>query len=811
MPAFPQDLRFAWRALRKSPAFTATALAALALGIGANTAIFSVVDSILLRPLPYPESDRVGVVWENSPKQGWSDIGLSGPDYIDVKSANRSFSDMILIETGSGTLTGFGEPKQIPGLRVTTNALSVLGVRPLYGRDFTRGEGWQNRVAIVTYAAAQRWFGDAAHAVGKTAITDGLVYTVIGVTPPDFWLPVASDLLVPWSDSDLRQRSRMDHTLVVFGRLRPGVSWHRASAELDARIRQIAAIEPHMKGWSGAVVPLHDFLVANVRPALWTALAAVGLVLLIACTNVANLLVARVAARQRETAIRAALGASRGALAAQFVTESMLLGLLGGAAGLLVAVWGVALLDQWVPLTIRLANSNADVMRPHLTIDGAVLGFTLLVSLATGLLISFTPTLIFSRTDWSETLREGGRLTSGKHGQRLRDLLVVAQISLALMLLISAGLTIKSFWKLRQVDPGFLADHALAMETELPTDSGKYRDDGNMREFFERALANIAAIPGVKASGITCSLPLDQNDHHASFRIDGRPLPPSGQLLPAHFRTVSPGYFAAMGIPLARGRNLSDRDTVNRPPIALIDESLARRYWPDGVEGTQNPIGQNLLIGSHSLEIVGIVGSVRNNGLEKEPEPTIYVSYRQFPEPHVSLVVRSVEPPDQMIQPVKSAIYAADKDQPVFNVRPLASVVEGAESSSRLTLFLLVAFALVALGLAAIGIYGVISYSVAQRTNEIGVRVALGASSGAVVRMVLARGALLAAAGAAIGLVGAFAATRLLSALLFGVSATDAGVFALTAVFLLAVALAASALPALRAARIDPLQALRYQ
>jgi putative ABC transport system permease protein len=811
MAEFVRDLRYGWRTLRKNPGFLVTAVAVLALGVGANTAIFSVVESVLLRPLPYPEPGRLGVIWENSREQGWSTIGLSGPDYVDLKGSAQSFSGMILLQTGSGTLTGIGEPKQVPGLRVTTNTLSFLGVHPMYGRDFAPGEGWQNRVAIVTYAAAQRWFGDAPRAVGKTAITDGLAYTVIGVTPPNFWLPVASDVLVPWSDSDLRGMSRMEHDLVVFARLRPGVSWQQASAELNTRVGHFSSLEPRMRGWGASVVPLQEFLVQNVKAALWIVLAAVGLVLLIACTNVANLLLARMSGRRRETAVRAALGASQGALIRQFVTESVLLGLLGGAAGLLAAIWGIALLDQWLPATFRLASSNTDVVRPHLVIDGAVLGFTLLISLATGLLISLTPSLTISRTNWSDTLREGGRLTAGQRGQRVRDVLVVAEISLALMLLISAGLTIKSFWKLRQVNPGFLADHALALETELPTDSKRYRSDQAEREYFRRALENVTTLPGVKAAGITCSLPLGDSDHYETFRIEGRPLPPSGQLLPAHFRAVSEGYFAAMGIPLIQGRGLNQIDKQDRPPVVVIDQALAQRYWPAGIAGTRNPIGQKLEIGSHLFEIVGVVGSVRNNGLDKTMDPTVYVSYLQFPEPHMTLVVRSFEPPEQMIQPVKSALYAVDRDQPVFNVRPLAEVISGSESSSRFTLALLATFAALALGLAAIGIYGVVSYSVAQRTSEIGLRVALGAGTGAVLRLILARGAALAALGSALGIAEALIATRLLAAILFGVSATDFAVFAATAGFLFVVALAASYVPAHRAAHIDPLQALHYQ
>jgi putative ABC transport system permease protein len=804
-----RDIRYGLRLLRKSPGFTAVALAALALGIGANSAIFSVVNSVLLRPLPYRDSGRIGVVFEASPAQGWSQIGISGPDYADLREQAKSLDDLALIENGTGTVLGFGEPRQAPGLRVTTNVFRMLGKKPMLGRDFTPAEGFENRVAILSYNGWHKLYGDDTSVIGRRVIVDDIPYTIVGVMPADFWLPLPADLFAPWSVEDLRRRSRMNKSFTVLGRVRQGISYGQASAELNTIVHRIAHAEPHMKDWSASITPMQEVMVENVRPALLVLLGAVGLVLLIACTNLANLMLARAAARGRETAIRTALGATRRVLMRQFFAETMLLGVFGGAIGLLLAMWGVDLLNRIVPATISVGQGTATVVRPDLVVDGTVLAFTVALSLLTGLLFGLVPAISASRTDVNEALKEGGRNTSSGRGHRMRNVLVISEVALALVLLVSAGLTLKSFWKLQQVNPGFLADHVLTMEMELPTDA-KYQKDGEQVEFFRRVLANVDQVPGVVSAGITCALPLGEDDRKTDFRIEGRPLPSSGQLLPADYRVVSGGFFRAMGIPLLRGRSIAESDAHDRPLVAVIDRALERRYWPDGVEDARDPIGQRLVIHGREWEIVGVVGEVNGGGLNRVPLPTIYMSYRQAVEPRMALVVRHPQA-EGMINAIKQAVYDVDKDQPVYNVRTMDEIVDGSQSSSRFTLLLLGIFAATALTLAAVGIYGVISYSVTQRTSEIGIRMALGAGRESVLRLVVGDGMALAGIGIAIGLVGGLGAGRLLGSILYGVSASDPFVFGLTAIVLALVALCAASIPAVRAARIDPGVSLRYQ
>ncbi len=810
MRDFPQHVRFALRFIRRNPGFAVVAICALGLGIGANSAMFSVVDALLLRPLPYPDPDRIGIVWEKSAGQGWARINPSGPDYVDWKEHSKTIDEFALLEPGSGTVTGFGEPQQVPGMRVSTNFLHLLGVKPLLGRDFRPGEGFKDRVVILAHGMWMRWTGGDPGIVGRRVITDGIPYTIVGVLPAGAWFPVPSDVLVPWEDSDLRNRNRMEHNLAVLAKRKPAVSWSEASAELDTIQRRIGDAFPRMKGWGAYVSPFQSWMVQGARPGLLMLLGAVGLVLLIACTNIANLLLARAVARGREVAIRSALGASRRNLVQQFLTEAMILGLIGGALGMLLAVWGIDLLDKIVPASIRIPDSNADVMRPPLTIDGAMLLFTFAVSLVTGLIFGLAPALAATRGDIQKTLRDGGRGASASSQSKwLRDGLVVSEIGLALVLLIAASMTIKSIWKMQQVNPGFSADHLLVLETELPTDS-KYKQDAEQVTFFRRVLDQIHQVPGVSAAAIGASIPMDEQDQKTDFVIEGRPLPPSGQLLPANYRMVSEEYFSALRIPLKRGRLLNERDDADRPRVLLIDEEMASRYWPAGVEGAKDPIGQRIRFGGTTAEIVGIVGSVKNAGLDKKAEPTIYVSYRQNPDPHVRILVRHGAP-GSIVNSVKAAVYAVDKDQPVFKIRTMDDIVTGSQRSSRFASWLLAAFALVALALASIGIYGVISYAVAQRRNEIGIRIALGAASRDVLRMVVGQGAILAGIGIAAGLAAALAITRLLSSLLFGVSAADPWILGGTALVLGAVAILASYLPARRASKIDPAISLRYE
>jgi putative ABC transport system permease protein len=805
---FWQDVRFGIRLLRKSPGFTVAAIAALALGIGANTAVFSIVDSVLIRPLPYPHAERMAVVWQSSHEQGWDRISPSGADFVQFKRQTDAFEQLALFELGSGTLNGMGEPMQAPGLRVTTNFFSLFGARPMLGRDFSASEGWQTRVAILSYGAWTRLFNGDPNVIGKRALVDGIPYTTIGVMPKDLWLPVPADLFVPWSDADLATK---DDRFVVVGRLGPGVSFERASAQLRAAMPRLAERDIHERGWSASATPLQEAMVSNTRPALLILLAAVAMVLLIACTNLANLLLARASSRGRESAIRTALGASRGRLVRQFLTETLAIALIGGAIGLLLALWGVDLVDHITPQTLRLPHSNAEVNRPAIAVDGLVFAFTAFLSMATAFVFGLAPALAGSRTSVNDILSQAGRGSSGSaRGRRARSAFVVAEVALALMLLICAGLMLKSFWKVQRVDPGFRPDHVLAMDIELPTDS-RYKTGPEQTRFFERVLDGVRNVAGVRSAGVSSSLPLDERDEKIEFEIEGRPLAANGQLLPADLRTVSEDYLGTMGIPLRRGRGFEARDTLERPRVAIIDETLAEKYWPPESNGPQNPIGQRIRFsGKNVYEIVGITGAVRNTGLDQEPRPTIYLTYRQVPDAHLTLVVRHPNPA-AVARAVKGAVYAVDREQPVFRIRTMDAVVAGSESGTRFTLLLLAVFAAIAALLAGAGIYGLISYAVARRAGEIGIRMALGATGGEVVRLVVREGMTLAGVGVACGLGGAILITRFLRTFLFEVSPTDVGTFAAVCGLVAVVSLAAAFVPAWRATRIDPVRCLRYE
>jgi putative ABC transport system permease protein len=800
------DLRFAIRLLWKSPGFTTVAVVALALGIGANTAIFSLVNSVLLRPLPFRDSGRLAIFWETDPAQGFNRQGPSGPNYIDFRDQSKSFEDMALLEQGTGTLTGFGEPQQIPALRVTRSFLPVLGFTPILGRNFSVSETWNQRVLIIGYGAWERYYGKDPNVVGKKMLMDDIPYTVIGVMPRNFWFPDPGEVLAPWGDSDLLQRNRYDHNFGVFGHLKPGVSLQQANAELNAIEHRIGEKAVGLKDWATTVVLLSDVVSENVRSGLLLLLAAVALVLLIACANLANLMLARAAGRTRETAIRMALGAGRWRLARQFLTESAVLGVMGGVLGLLLALWGVDLLDRVVPQTMALSGGAGIVVRPAIHADAWALIFTVAISLVTGLIFGLAPAFAASKAKVNEALKEGSRGSSAG-GNRVRNAFAVSEVALALVLLIGAGLGMKSFWNIQQVNPGFAADHVLAMEMELPTDS-KYRTRPEQAEFFRRVLENVRSLPMVRSAGVTNQLPLDTSDEpRTEFTIEGRAPLPSGQGYLADYRDASPDYFRAMGIPLRKGRVFTDQDKADRPQVVIINETLARRYFPDGL----NPLGQRLRLGAHFIpEIVGIVGDVKDSGLNQQTAPAMYTSYLQIPEMKMSLVVRAEGDPAKMIRAVEKQVWAVDKDQPMYKIRTMEQVVGESQSSSRFTLALLGIFAGVAMGLAAVGIYGVISYTVTQRTREIGIRIALGAERRDVLRLVVGQGTVLALAGVVLGLAGAFGLTRVMRSLLFGVSATDPAIFLGAAVFLAAVAMLASYIPARRAMGVDPTVSLRW-
>jgi len=808
--AIIQDLRYGARMLLKNPGFTLIAVLTLSLGIGANTAIFSFVNAILLRPLPYRSADRLVLVWENNLQRGWNRAGPSAPTFLDWQEQSQAFEDLALLEPGSGTFTGLGEPLQIAALRVTTNFLPLLGAQLTRGRLFSteEGGGGRHNVVIITHGLWARSYGSDANAIGSKMQLDGLPYTIIGVLAPDFSFPLASDLFVPWDLGELRQRNRGDHDFGVIGRLKPGVTVEQAGTELNTISQRLAESHPEMAQWGATVVPLQRALVEYIRPALLVLLGAVGFVLLIACSNVATLLVARGAARRSEVAIRSALGASRWRLARQFMAESLLLGVVGGVLGLLNAVWGADLLKALVPQQIPIPDASAEAFLPSVNLDARVLGFSLLLSLATSFIFGLAPALAAAKTDPNEALKEGGRgISGGLRQQRLRSLLVVSEIALALVLLLGAGLMIRTFWQLQQVNPGFQADHLLTAEIELPTDT-KYKERQEQAAIFERFLDRVRAVPGVRAGALAQIVPLTQHEDGTGFLIDGRAPSSQSENMAAEFRAVSADYFHTLAIPVLQGREFTEYDRAETPRVVVIDSSLARLYWPN-----EDPLGRHLRFRRQGAlyEIVGVVGAVKHGGLDKQAKPTIYAPFLQVPRMRMSLLLRTTLAPASLANDVKAAVWAVDKDQPIYNLKTMDEIIAETKSTPRLTLVLLALFSGLALLLAAVGLYGVMSYLVAQRTHEIGIRLALGAQAGDVLKLIVGQGMALALLGVGLGLGAALALTRLMARLLYGVSATDPLTFAAVALLLSLIALLACYVPARRATRIDPLVALRHE
>ena len=808
MPNLLRDLRYSLRTLRKMPGFTVVALLVLALGIGANTAIFSVVNAVLLRPLPYPGADRLALIWETDLKDGIKREGPSGPNFLDWKEQSQSFEEMALLEVGTGTITGEGEPEQVTGLRVTTNFLSMLGARTILGRGFTAAEGAGKArypVAVLTNGFWKRHFGADPHIIGRAITMNSEPYTVIGVLAPDFYHPLPTDLYVPWPIAQLRAKSRVDHDFGVIGRVKPGVTIAQAQAELSTIARNIDAQTPRLAGWDVSVVGMQQALFEYIRPALLLLLGAVGLLLLLACVNVASLLLARVTVRGKEMGIRAALGARRGHLITQILSESLLLSLVGGGLGVLFAVWGVDLLSGVLPGTLPMAEAGAEIVRPIIAVDARALAFALLISTGAALIFGLIPALYVARADVNEALKAGGRTSSPSHGRaRVWSLLVAGEVALASMLLIGAGLAMKSFVNLQHVNSGIRPDHVLTFRMRLPTDN-LYKNDRDQADFYRRVLDKVEQIPGIQSAGLTDVLPLGQQNDREYFTIENRPLPP-GQELVADFRRISPRYLSTMGIALLRGRLLSDRDVRDAPPVILIDETLARQYWPN-----QNPIGRRMRLWGEFREIVGIVGQVHHYGLEKQPEPTIYAPYEQMTDKAMALAVRTTMDTQAVVKAVKQAVWSVDRGQPVFQIRSMEDYLSLAGTAPRLSTALLLVFASISMLLAALGIHGVVSYGVAQRTREFGLRMALGSTPGQVKALVVLSGIRTALIGLAVGMAGAAALASALRALLYGVAPLDPGVMAAVAALLLTVALIANYIPARRATHIDPMEALHQE
>jgi len=806
-----QDLKYGLRMLARNPGFTAVAVLTLALGIGANTAIFSVVNGVLLRPLPYPEPDRLVQVYERSAQ--FNEMSVSYPNFLDWERMNRSFAGIAASRGESFNFTGGGQPEYIPGAVVTANFFSVLGVKPLQGRTFTPDEDRRgaNPVAMVSEGLWKRRFAGDTAVLGKSLVLDGQVYTVVGIVPRDCHLLDPAEVITPlWQwRRRMQLERREDHPGIrVVGRLRPGVSLPQARADMENIAHSLAQAYPKTnEGQGTTVVPLKNDIVGDVRPMLLLLQAAVGFVVLIACANVANLLLARSVARKREVAVRVALGASRGRVIRQFLTESVLVSLAGGGVGLLLASWGSAPLLGAVPGGLPRNEAIA--------LDGSVLLFTLVISLFTGFLFGLAPALESSRSNVQEALKEGGRSAVGGQ-RRTQSALVVSEVVLALVLLAGAGLLIRTLQRLWDVNPGFNPQHILTMQVALsPT---LVDDPSAIRTAWRQLLDRVRNMPGVESAAVTILVPLSGDDNEMPFWTSGQPPSSMAQMPEALTYITTPGYVRTVGISLLRGRYFTEQDSESSRKVVVIDDVLAGHFFPG-----QDPIGKQLeLYMLGPAEIVGVVGHVKHWGLDADDSAKIrdqlYFPFFQIPDQFMAqaktgltLALRTGSNPVSVISAVSKQVMGPGGDQPVYNVRSMEQLISSSVARRRFLRMVLVIFAGLALALAAIGIFGVISYSVSQRTHEIGIRMALGAERRDVMKLVVGRGLALALAGIAIGLAAALGLTHFLAGMLYGVRPTDPITYVFASLLLTVVAVAACYIPARRATKVDPMVALRYE
>jgi putative ABC transport system permease protein len=809
METFWQDLRYSARLLRKQPAFTLVTALTLALGIGANSAIFSVVNAVLLRPLPFKEPDRIIKLWETFRPLGQSAEGQGTVSLLNLKDwrgQNDVFTGLAAFQGGSFNLQGPEQPERVPGAVVTPNLFEIMGAAPQMGRAFLEGEDEPGRhqVVVLSDALWRQHFGADPEIINKRIPIGGESFTVVGVMPPGFRFPSrATALWVPLVPTPEQANNRDSHSFLTIGRLKSGVTLEQAREQMRAISRRIEQQYPkEQTGRSVRLIPLQEETVQNVRQALWVLFGAVGFVLLIACTNVANLLLARASARRREIAIRSALGAGRGRLIRQFITESLLLAILGGAAALLLAKWSIDAL---------LALASASLPRAHeVTLDGQVMWFTLLLSLLTGVVFGLAPALQLSKTDVQESLKESG--SAGSNAQRtwLRSALVVAEVAAAMVLLIGAGLLIKSFARLQETESGLRPENVLTMSIALP--QAKYATPQAINNFYQQAIDRISALPGVQTAGAISLLPIQQTGYNGSIQIEGEAPHLPGQEPIIEYRTITPDYFRAMGIPLVAGRFFTVQDHAQAERVMIINQTLARRFFAD-----QNPIGKRISTEEFNWmtadwkTIVGVVADVKQSGLIQAVSSEIYTPHAQSSAAGMNLVVRAMAEPAPLAEAIRREVQTVDPAQPIYNVKTMETVIADSISNRRLNMLLLGIFASVALLLAVIGIYSVMSYTVTQSTREIGIRMALGAQPGNVLKLVLGHGLVLALTGVGLGVAGALGLTQLMATLLYNVTATDPLTFVVVSALLLAVALLACYVPARRATKVDPMVALRYE
>ena len=811
MSTLIQDVRYALRMLFKNKRFAVVAVVSLALGIGANTTIFSVVNALLLKSLPYNDPDRIVLVWGDSPAQGNHRNQVSATDVADWRTQNGVFEEVTTYSNWGAIFSDAGgEPERIPGMQVGDGYFKVMKAEPLLGRVFSpeEQEDGKDFVIVLGYGLWQRRIGGDPHVVGKTALLGGRPYTIIGVMPTTF-RSLPSSVIDPQAEfyrpvaEKYDDEERDARHLRAIARLKPGVTIRQAQAEMITIANRIEQERPTSnKGYGVNLVSLSEDTVGGLRPTLFALFGAVVFVLLIACANVGNLLLTRAAARQKEIAIRAALGAGRVRLVRQLLTESVLLALVGGVAGLLLALWGTNFVES--------IGSQVTPLLSGIDVDSRVLGFTILISVVTGIFFGLAPALLVSKPELNESLKEGGRSSgAGASRNRLRGTLVVTEIATALVLLVCAGLLIASVMRLRDVEPGFDPENLLTMNISLP--SAKYPKPHDRATFYNNLVERVEALPGVRAAGVTSVLPLSDNFDGRGLAVEDRPKP-RGEEISVDLYITTPNYLRAMSIPTLRGRPLSGQDTETSPPVALVNERMAKELWAD-----EDPLGKRIKFpGSESnpqpwRTIVGVVNDVSQYALDKKAPMQIYLPQSQYPASFMSLVVQTTVAPAGLTAPVRNEVRAIDKDQAVFDIATMEQLLSDSISLRRFFMLLLVIFAGLALTLASVGIYGVMAYVVTQRTHEIGIRIALGAQTSDVLRLVVGEGMRLVVLGVGLGLIGAFVVTRLLTSLLYGVSATDPLVYAGVAMLLTMIALLACYIPARRAAKVDPMIALRYE
>ncbi len=801
MNTLKQDLSYSIRMLTKKPEFSIIAVITLALGIGANTAIFSVVNAVLLRTLPYHNADRL-IVLSTSSASGERD-GLSVPEAQDYQTGMQSLEDLTAFQSQSVNVTGGERPDRVRGAFVSANFFKVFNLTPVIGRTFAEGEDRTGgeKLAVVNERMWHERLNSDPNLATKKLILNGEPYSVIGVVPSSFKEPVDPDVEVwmPVMNYPGNSGTRAWRQLFAIGHLKPGASLSQLQAEATSISAQLAQAYPaENAGRVARVQNFRDLLVGDIRPMLWLLFAAVGVILVIACANLANLLLARGLARQREIAVRAALGASRWRLIRQLLTETTLIGILGGAGGLLVAYWGLYAL---LKLPQGFVNTS------EATLDGRVLLFAFAVSVSTGWLFGLAPALQLVKPDLQSFLREGARGSGeGSRWNRVRGAFVIAQVALSLLLLVSAGLLLRSFDKLLQVNVGFKTERLLTMEYRLPRP--KYKEPEIQWNFHRQVVERLQEVPGVESAALVRGLPFSGNGGTSKIILPDRELPPKGMEPEVMFNTAMPKYFETIGIPLLKGRLFGSQDLANTPDVVVINQTMARRFWPD-----QDPLGKQIKFPGQdsAATVIGVVGDAKQYWLEEEQKAQMYDSYSQDPGLFATVVVRTAVEPLSLSEPVRQAIWKVDADQPMWKIRTVDFLVNRSTADRKFLMALMGIFAALALILTIIGLYGVISYLVNQRTQEIGIRMALGAQLGDIMRMVLKQGMFLVLTGVALGLAGAWLLTRLMGRLLYQVSATDPVTFAVIAILLIAVALIACYVPARRATKVDPLLALRYE